>query len=402
MKVMRAAISILLVSACSHAPERSIDPDSRDRVAIDVLPRLAVELSNARYTITVTARGAALWSRTLDAGRGLARLDGPCDPSPDAQPNLVTLVLEGLEVGGVELPPDTWRNPTPIVFPIDCRAGTTTLVPFDLPIATGTIKGSVTLDDVFCAAKLDCREAFLDPIGPADVTAVLGFACTAGPGEETTLYMNDIRLTCDGLPTVVINPALVGQRSVASDVVFTTGTYTGRGADPELDLCFWNTSLGLTLSSDGSPPNPRNCRLTARGAAAAGGVGTLPGGATPALVRYPVIAWDVPLTDQDGQLVCGAHPLNGADGYVSVDYTDLQGETFRWPYECGDRPKLTCQGRTSTVDGASILVDDLGDGAVRLAIDGAVKTLQLPEGVTLDTDVGCCISPCCDLGPLAP
>lgn len=306
---------------------------------------------------------------------------------------------EGLEAEGAELPTETWINPTPIVTPIECRAATTTLVPFDLPIVTGRIVGSVVLDQVFCAAKFDCRDGFLDPDGPGDLTGILGFACTAGPGEETTLYLSDITVVCDGEPTARLNPALGGQRPVSHDVVFAVGTYSGPTSYPDLDMCYWNTALGLTLDVDNPATNPRNCRAMARGTAVAGGVDTLPGGMTPDNVRQPVITWNAPLTDGDGVVVCGEHPLNGPDGVVAVGYTDPAGETFRWPCECGDSPKVTCAGRTVTASGASIHVEEVGASGVQVEVGGAVTTIELPEGVTLDNDVGCCVSPCCNVAP---
>jgi hypothetical protein len=396
MKTTLLALIVIAVGqGCSRPSELPFD--APDRIELVVEPRAATPISGARYALTAFTPQRTLWRRTVEAPGGLLRFDGPCDPSPEAQPNRLRITLERLDTDGRELPRDQWFDPTPVELPITCEPGQRTLVPFELPIALRSVDGTVSLDDVFCAAKFDCRDGYLDPAGPGDLTGILGFSCTAGFGVETTLFMTDITVTCDGRAPVRLHPSIPGQRPIADEVVFTTGTYHGRTSDPTVEMCYWNTAIGLSLDRDHPEANPTGCHVSARGVAVEGGVEGLPIEEAQSLLRYPVIAWDVPLTDATGAVVCADHPLAGTDGRVAVSYTDLASESFRWPYECGEAPKETCAGRTATERGTSILLETRPDGAVQIEVGGASKTLVLPEGVTLEPDIGCCVAPCCDV-----
>ena len=138
---------------------------------------------------------------------------GPCDAS---QPNHeVALVLDGLyATGGAAL--TDFENPCPsddpCLLPAVCQPNGDTPVNFNLTVLRDARQGffdvAVNFDDIFCSAKADCTydDAGQEPItllfDPATQTrtqtAVIGLACTAGPGNDvsTTLLMNDVRVTC--------------------------------------------------------------------------------------------------------------------------------------------------------------------------------------------------------------
>ncbi|MBL8786656.1 MAG: hypothetical protein JNJ59_17255 [Deltaproteobacteria bacterium] len=404
--VMWAGLAAGAMGACS---EREAAP-STTNLAVNVAPLDLKDVTNARYTLTVRAKGEVVWTRAVDAdafgdGRGGLAYVGPCDASPDAQPNSVTVVLDALVGPTSDLPPSSWQNPTPVTANFTCRENADTPVTFNLTIMRRADQGffdiAVTFEDVFCSAKFDCQDELLHDGGTRGLTGVMAFACAAGKDTSTVLYLSDVVLACEGQAPVVVNPSLgPGQRVVTASPLFAVATYWGKEGFPDLDKCYWNTALGLTFQpASAGGVNASDCELRATGTA----VSTLlDGGRTPANTRYPIIQWTVPLTDADGRLTCGAHALDSGDGAVKTRYTDPSGEALGHPYVCGQRPGLSCTGRTATVAGQEILVNDLGSGRVQVDIAGTSATLQLPEGATLDDEVGCCISPCCDLGPALP
>jgi len=375
---------------------------STTNVAIQVAPLELEGVTNARYTVTVTAGGETVWTKQLDAkrygdGRGSLAYVGPCDASLNAQPNTVTLVLDALEGASADIPASTWQNPTPVSLKVTCKENADTQVLFDLVIMRDATQGffdvAVEFEDVFCSAKFDCQDSLLHNGEERGLTGVLAFACAAGTAQETVLYMSDVTVTCDGLPPVVVNPALgPGQRTVSEAPLFAVGTYWGKENFDDLDKCYWNTALGLTLSPEGAV-NPHNCKVSATGTAAGG---ALPAHTTPGATRYPIIEWNVPVTDTDGNLLCAAHPLNNPNLTVRTRYSDLAGEVLDHPYSCGGRPGQVCAGNTPQVAGADITVSELGDGALRVEIGTASTEIRLPPDTVLDNDIGCCIAPCCN------
>ena len=380
-------------------------PTSRTNVAVSVAPLELSGVTNARYTITVTAGGNTVWTAAVDAdrygdGRGGIAYVGPCDASAEVQPNTITLVLEALEDDGGDIPAGTWQNPTPVAQTFDCVENQDTRVPFDLVIMRDAKQGffdvAVDFEDVFCSAKFDCQDNLLHNAGEHDLTGVLAFACTAGPGQSTTLHLTDVTLSCDGQPDVVVDPSIGPGQRPASGTLFAVGTYWGTEQLPGLDKCYWNTALGLDLEpASAGPVNPHNCKVHALGTASDG---PLEAAATPALTRYPIIEWAVPVTDANGTLTCGTHPLNGPDGTVKTRYSDLAGESLPHPLVCGGNPARTCTGSAPTVDGSEVSIADLGDGALRVQIGGVWTEVQLPANTTFEADAGCCIDPCCDTG----
>ncbi|MBL8788766.1 MAG: hypothetical protein JNJ59_27975 [Deltaproteobacteria bacterium] len=126
--------------------------------------------------------------------------------------------------------------------------------------------------------------------------------------------------------------ALPGNAGAVLPGTFQTAVYWGRENFSGLDKCYWNTALGWNLGAEGLG---KNCVLTTRGTASPT---EFIGGATPANTTWPVISWTIPITDNDGALVCGAHPLNGPGSGVTTGYTEGTAETFDQSRACPPAP----------------------------------------------------------------
>ncbi len=195
-------------------------PTATDRLRIEARALTLTGVGDVAYTVEVrTAGNALVWredellASRYGNGRDLTYI-GTCDASLGANPHRVTLVIEDLfdDDDGDPLPAGSWQNPTPVVALAHCRENADTLVTFDLTIMRDAGQGffdvAVTFDEVFCSAKLDCKETPLlfDPVSGERVpTTVLGFACTGGPvgsagtTPDTHLWLDEVVLTCGGV-----------------------------------------------------------------------------------------------------------------------------------------------------------------------------------------------------------
>jgi len=323
----------------AHGPE--------GHLALEVAPLALTGISDATYTVTVkNGLGAMLWSRSLTSsrfGNGLGAVSyvGTCDAE---QPQTtVSLTLDELRdathalVAGVD-----YTNPAPSTNPIvltrTCVANVDVPVVFDLTIARAANQGffdvAITFDDIFCSAKLDCGplDAPLmllhDARGERAETAVVGFACTAGPGADTTLCMDRLVITCDnGGPFIVdvadgpgnLDPLF---DDPTSDLLYQAAVY--RGTDPGddgWDIAYWNIALGLNT---GAFVNLGACTLTGTATASDG---PFVNGATPEGQRWPLVTWSVPLTNGAGVRVCTEHGLDQGNG-VRTSYSPTEGHGF--------------------------------------------------------------------------
>ncbi len=184
-------------------------------------------MSNVCYGVAVkNGLGLPVWSRGAATSNSLCSSNfgngaggdisyvGPCDA--DEPGHTVFLTVETLYdtfanplVEGTD-----WINPCPVGDPCDlsvtCNENADTPVTFNLTIVRRAFQGffdlAVNFDSIFCSAKLDCTydEAGLEPIellhneeGDRAQTLVAAVACSAGPGVDTELYLNDIRFECD-------------------------------------------------------------------------------------------------------------------------------------------------------------------------------------------------------------
>jgi len=314
-------------------------------LSIAVAPLELPGLGDADYTVTVkSAASEVVWTRALRSsaygdGAGSLSYVGTCDAA--SQPNTVELSLDALRaVGGATIPADTYANPTasgPLVLSAACVEGQDNRVEFNLTVARQANQGffdiAISFKDIFCSAKLDCGETTAeaddlrllhDASGARATTAVLGFACTASVATgNTVLYLDNIEITCaagSGLPTV-IDTAGVGMvqdldaapNANPDGYLFAAAVY--RGQEGIGNKRYWNVALGLNRAVF---PDVGGCTLATRATASDA---LFDQGTTPAGTTYPLIQWNVPLSDAGGRL-CTSHPVNGGNG-VAVVYTGL-------------------------------------------------------------------------------
>ncbi|MEN9580120.1 MAG: hypothetical protein RJA70_3129, partial [Pseudomonadota bacterium] len=167
-------------------------------------------------------------------------------------------------------------------------------------------------------------------------SAVMALACTAGPGQDTHLYMSDVSIVCDSQEApgrIRIDPTAgpgnfygdppAGLLQVASYPTVSTVAINGEVMD--------KVSMALAIAPDlslGKSKAPRRCSLRAQATATEAAAAPGTGGALIA-AGYPVINFDVPLLQSaaGGPLgfACSAHPLNGPDGSVSVVSAPAEG-----------------------------------------------------------------------------
>jgi|GEM_PF-1153718 len=315
-------------------------------IEIVVAPLELPGVTNASYTVTVAnGRGETVWTRAVDSvrygdGAGGLSLVGPCDASEPE--HTVALVLDSLEGAGGVIDPATYRNPTvptAITRAVTCAEGADTRVTFDLTIARDAGQGffdvAVSFDDIFCSAKLDCG-ATTDPAddiellfhdGARDMTAILGLACTGGPGADTHLYLDDVEIRCGGVTTAVVDVGGQGNVDLAAPPSDNAAGYlfaaqVTRGSEGLANKIYWNVALGLDEASFPAA----ECRLTTAATASAG---PLPGLTTGAGATYPVLRWDVALS-AGGARVCTLHQVDAAPAGVATAYaTAPDGVAFQ-------------------------------------------------------------------------
>lgn len=274
---------------------------------------------------------------------------GDQDPANDGK-NAIRLVLNNVYRNGdagngtALTEGENYINPCPTpaggedngcVLIADCEQNADTRIEFNLTVmrqaTIGFFDTVVKFHDVFCAAKLDCEDrnggplTYLhDPNTDADgQTAVLGFTCLGGDGNEVSMYLDDVVITCrnefgTALRTATVNPA-AGPGNVTptqggenGDFLFGAAVNTGDGFQGSR---YWNVLLGINESQPGE-----TCTLEVVGTVSEAALAGTPF-ATPEHSRYPFIRWNVVLS-ANGARTCSRHPLNGGNG-VSTEYTDI-------------------------------------------------------------------------------
>ncbi|TNF32177.1 MAG: hypothetical protein EP329_11045 [Deltaproteobacteria bacterium] len=320
--------ALALVACDAAAPE-----PPGERVAIAIAPLDLAGVANADWRLTVTAgSGATVWTRDIDAsgygdGSGSISYVGTCDA--DDNDNTVTVELLGLEAsGGAVIDPTTYKNPGPISRSFTCVADVDVAVDFDVTVARAAQQGffdvAISFADIFCAAKLDCVDADDQPLlllhdasGARAPTAVVALACTADTAATTTeLYLDPLVITCADRSATVDPTAGPGRLATGAGIDQAAGTpalfaaQVTRGAEQLAGKVYWNTLLGLDPTVD-------DCWLTTTATAYPG---TLEGGVTPAGSTWPLVTWNVQLTNAADQVVCTRHPLDGTPGGVATTY----------------------------------------------------------------------------------
>ena len=404
--------AIKLISACAvvglGACGEARDPGPRMQVTVAALELPGVD--EAVYTLAVhnaddqlVWRAEGLRSTRYGDARGALTYIGTCNAS--ASPNRVTLILDELWAGRLLEDPADYRNPAPapagiVKADVVCDENADTLVELNLTILRSADQGffdiAVDFEDVFCSAKLDCQDALLhDPDGERGPTAVVAFACTAGEGDDTYLYLDPVRVVCGDDSYAFLPVGAPGNHGALGPVVHQAAMYTGHEGFTAFDKCYWNVAFGLDLAALAAN-GP--CHIEARGTAA----GTrFTNGTSPDAV-YPVITWDVPLTLTDGALACGSHPLNGVGSGVQTTYTGFAGEPFGYELDCATTTitppgQITCEGSTSALGDLPVTATMIGERTL-VATVGTTSTppYTLPAGLRVATGTACCVDPCCD------
>ncbi len=310
--------------------------------------------------------GAVCSDRYGSGAGGDIAFVGACDASPEADvdpvvpgvQNAVTLWVDGLYETGYVPITTAWQNPcgpAGCTVAFDCRENVDTAVAFDFTILrqsnTGFFDIVVEFEDIFCAAKVDCRygndtpatdddpviRLFGDIAGSQDLpTVVFALACSAGPGDEgtTRLYLSDVDIDCDGEDHDIVVPVNArGAIYTEEPPGFVAQALVSQGEKNLVseDEMYWTVAVAMSPSDDADLAPvfaATNCRLRASGTASSGDIDIAFEGPN---VSYPYLDADVALTDVDGNLVCTQHPVNEGNG-VSTVYSALDGlpEAIRW------------------------------------------------------------------------
>ncbi|TNF37866.1 MAG: hypothetical protein EP329_01985 [Deltaproteobacteria bacterium] len=339
-----AAVAMLAMVHCVEGGAPGAQGDLSIAVAALNLPGV----TDADYTLTVHngpgGTGEVVWTRAISSaaygdGAGSLSYVGTCDAGTGI--NTVTLELTALYDASGALPVGSYMNPTPVSREVACVADGDVAVTFDIALARRAEQGffdvAVQFQDLFCSAKLDCEnpdgsdlELLHAPDGGRGMTAVLGFACTASTTGSTYLYMDDLVIHCAGFTEDVrVAPTGLGtQAPVANADGYLFGAAVYRGTEQLASKAYWNVSLGLdatTFAAAGA------CTLTTRATASREPFPQEVGGfPLPAGAVYPVVTWDVALSDAS-QRVCTSHEIDGGDG-VATDYVGYlpQLNAFTW------------------------------------------------------------------------
>jgi hypothetical protein len=347
--------------------------------------------------------GAICSDRFGNTSGGDVSYVGPCDADGvgGERMNSVTIWFDGLyDLEGSYIVPDGsqgWQNPcvnasgaeVGCTLDVLCKENADTAVSFDFTVMREANQGffdvAVNFEDIFCSAKIDCRDALLHNGQSAgstrDATAVVAFACTSGTNQKTVLQVSDLTLACDGLaPMTIPASAAPGQHPGVAPGVFGSAVYQGdellsSGGAP-LAKCYWNRAIGL----DQAALSGRSCHLTGAASASVDGI-VPPVGAT----AYPVVRFDVEVSNAAGVL-CGPNPLNGPGSGVQSDYlradNALEGAAQL-------TASFTCAACSAEVDTTCDGVDDDCDG--QTDEDYVSDATTCGVGVCTNTGVRTCV-----------
>jgi|GEM_PF-1221689 len=310
-------------------------------------------ITDAVYQVTVFNDDEdVVWSRDISSsafgdGAGAISYVGTCDPA--ANPNRVELVVVSLSSPSGPL---SFANPAPpedpLVELVDCLPQEDVSVSFEFTAAVAAEQGffdvAITFDDIFCSAKFDCLndddeplELLFNPLtGERDRTAVLGFACTAGPNQDTYLWMDPIEILCSGGGPFDINtaggpgnldPYFPGPLPDTERLLFQAAVY--RGVELLDDTTswnkgYWNVAIGL---NEDAFELLDTCVLHGLASASNGDFNI---GQTPPNVRWPAVQWNVPLIEA-GEMTCGRYEMDASDEVKTI-YTPSDGHRFYASY----------------------------------------------------------------------
>ncbi len=339
-----ACAMTLLAMGCGEGAPQPSGPELSVRVA----PLDLAGIAGACYRLDVFGVDDAgpfddatrVWTRDVcsdDYGTsdGAISYVGPCDAGGGARPNTVALSLLSVEAQDRPLVDgEDYVNPCPAPDgcrqTVTCRPNADSPVDFNLTLMRSAEQGffdiAVEFEDIFCSAKVDCARDLLFNGGSRDDTLVMAFACTAGPGADTHLYLSDVHLVCGETPTAILtlDPSL-GEGNLplpaqSPEGVFGYAAYRGVESLPGMRKAYWNVAVGISPTFF---DEHEGCSLLAWGTAHDGALDapfTTPDGI------YPYVRFAVPLDPAGaGALSCTERPLD--DDLVGGVTTEMAGRT---------------------------------------------------------------------------
>jgi len=395
-----AAITAFALTGCL-APS---DGDPGAQLEIRVAPLALPGVVDVTYSVTVrNADLAVVWTRSVSSaafgdGRGSATVVGPCDATGATEeagaPATVELVITGIiTTAGALVEGVDFMNPAPAGTPLtreaSCRANEDARVDFDVTVARRAEQGfldvAVSFEDVHCSAKLDCVRAAAggapgadepllllhDADGERSRTVVLGLTCVGGPGEDITLYLDELELRCGEVTTALSPGGGPGLKGPVAPWVFEHAVYQGEqasdtgGLGPARLTRYWNVAVGL---DEAALPVGEACTLVTRATASAE---PFVGLTAPASATRPELRWDVTLKAAGADtLTCGRHGLD-ADAGVTTHYATGASFATSFP-ESGLALTLTSGNVTDLVDVEVPMVGEPFD-ALRAACSGGFE-----------------------------
>jgi len=377
MRMRVLIVGALALGAC--ADTATTTPEG---IKFKVAPLTLPGITNACYTLTVENDvGDTVWTKseicadTYGDNSGSITYIGPCDATDNNNSNeavgpagnSVTLELEGLWTGGDQLtdqnttpavPNPDFNNPCPVgtgcTLTFNCVENADVSVVFNISLMRSAKQGffdiAVNFEDIFCSAKADCQDELLfQPDGEGSKrgpTAILAFACTAGEGSDTTLWMSDVNITCDNVLVASFNPAAgEGQHSGEGPLY---AVYQGAEQLGDYNKLYWNVAIaasGLNLTG--------TCYLDAIATAADGDqTGLTPDNTTSPYVKFHVLVSPANSTT----FSCENNPLNGtlsngSNSGVNTVYDDVETEQcFEHYLARGEEDFTAFEGDTGACD----------------------------------------------------
>jgi len=411
--LMNLRIPLLFVALTACTGSQAPLPEAR--LAVHIAPLTLTGVSDACYTLEVYAGATLVTSKTHvcaskfgDAAGSVAYV-AACDASGTGA-STVKLVVEDLCQGGpcaasapgaTSIPTSEWRNPCAgpggCTQPATCLPNADVPVTFDLVIARSANQGffdvAVTFNDIFCSAKADCRDEGGQPLtllfDPTDdtrkQTAVVAFACTAGPGADTHLYYDNLVIQC-GTTSYPYDPSL-GPGNVgpgAAPFVFQSATYRTLADN---GIASWNMAFGIKTAA-----LPAGCVIKARATASDGALTDF---TTPAGAVYPYIEWQVPLSSTAGTLACGRHALDEDGSGIETKYSSARAFSHAMK---ASTVELASHHQNTCVDTITSLTGDVSFTASPEGVTARIGNAQSPF-YPLDPQyslAGCCGNPCCE------
>ena len=377
------------LSACKD------DGSSRDNLRLEVSALGLAGVGDVAYAVSVARLGGGLvWSKSpLSAtaygnGRDLTYV-GPCDASPGSNPHTVRIeVLDLFDEVGERILPATYRNPGPVDVTAVCRSNADTLVEVSLTLMRDAQQGffdvAVTFDELFCSAKLDCKDEGLvfDPrTQERRPTAVIGLSC-AGP--TTHLWLDELVLTCgsSSQPLDIFGPD--GNQYTALAMPPTplaqVATYRGTSVVSGLELVYFDVGIAIDPTAITT-----DCSLSF-GATASRSIFATPF-STPTNTVWPRIRWEMPLVSAATRaFVCDEHPLddpsNPPGQGVFTDYV-RPPSTHTFDYRVGRDLSAPVGSGLTTMERRVDGPNPLGEGVVMLFADADDDGLEDPGELRL-------------------